>query len=92
MKLPKQAIPCKLSGIELPPNGFPVDVCAQFNDMVMDKEFNMTFVDVDLQGVSEAALVEKNDRNVMTFDVARTLIESGMASEQKIPTNGMCQY
>ena len=93
LKLPKQAFKCKLSGIKAPSNGsFPIDVCAQFNDMVMDKEFDVKVVNVDGEGVVEVSLVERNERNVLTFDVAKTLIDSGLASQAKSTTQGMYAY
>lgn len=89
MKLPKQAFKCKLSGIEPPLNGnFPVDVCARFNDMVMDKEFDVKFIKIDDDGIAEVSLTEKNDRNVMMFDVAKTLIDSGMVLPKKSVSKG----
>ena len=89
LKLPKQAFKCKLAGIEKPPgNALPTDVCAQFNDMVMDKEFNIRFVSIDSQSICEVSLVENNDRNVVTFDAAKVLIDSGMVQPLRMLNKG----
>lgn len=89
LKLPKQGIKCKLAAIQAPASGsFPADVSARFNEMVMDKEFNLTFIAVDSNGFNKVSLIEKNDTNVMTFDVAKSLIESGMVSKVTATSKG----
>ena len=56
--------------------------------MVMDKEFNLTFIAVDSNGFNKVSLIEKNDTNVMTFDVAKSLIESGLVSKVTASSKG----
>ena len=90
LKLPKQAFKCRLAGIEKPSGGdLPSDVCARFNDMVMDKEFNIMFVSIDSQRICEVSLVENNDRNVVTFDAAKVLIDSGMVEPLRMLSKGI---
>ena len=89
LKLPKQAFKCRLAGIEKPGGDLPSDVCARFNDMVMDKEFNIMFVSIDSQRICEVSLVENNDRNVVTFDAAKVLIDSGMVEPLRMLSKGI---
>ena len=90
LKLPKQAFKCKLSGIEIPASGsFSLDACKKFNDMVIDKEFTISIIQIDSDGCAEVSLVEKNDSNVARFDAAEVLVESGLASQAKSSFTGM---
>ena len=87
--MPRQGIKCKLAAIQAPASGsFSADVSARFNEMVMDKEFNLTFIAVDSNGFNKVSLIEKNDTNVMTFDVAKSLVESGLVSKVAAVSKG----
>ena len=90
LKLPKQAFKCRLAGIQAPNDGnLPLDVCARFNDMVIDKEFNITFDSIDPKGICEVSLVENNDRNVLTFDAAKVLIDADMVEPVRKLSKGV---
>ena len=92
MKLPKQAFKCKLADIQAPGGGtdLPPDSCAQFNDMVIDKEFKITIIGIDSQGVFQVSLIENNDRNVVTFDAAKVLVDSDLVEPLRKLSKGLC--
>ena len=83
MKLPKQSFKCKLAGIQQTNQGSPSgEACTKFNDIVIDREFNLTVVDLDVSGSYKVHLVEQNPRNLITLDVSKTLIDAGLVEPE----------
>ena len=78
VKLPRQAFKCKLSGVRPEDHiQFSTDARNKFGEIVLDKEFVLTVVDVDTEGCVSVALIERNARNVVSVDVAKTLADAG---------------
>eukprot|EP00794_Sanderia_malayensis_P004854 gene4854-5491_t len=84
LKLPKQAFKCRLFGIQPIDNmgTFSLLACTKFIDLVLEREFNLTIVSKQPDGSMEVNLVECNSRNIATFDVAKAMIDSGLAEPQ----------
>ncbi len=88
LKLPKQAFKCTLNGIQRMELGiFSAEANSKFTEVVLDKEFNLTTVKVTYS-VVHVNLVEQNERNIATLDVAKILVEGGYAEPVRTNLSG----